>query len=87
MKNVELPQTLEEIERSAFEYCNELKKIVIPSSIKEIYNNVFPKHTMIYYQGTYEDWKLVRKSKNIDQIYVLDENGKEIFDEKHYTKV
>lgn len=87
LQNVELPQTLEVIEHSAFSYCNELTKVVIPSSVKEISYSVFPKNTLIYYQGTYDDWKLVKKSKDIYQTYVLDENGTEIYDGQRYNRV
>ena len=87
MKKVELSQTIEVIEHEAFSYCNELTKIVIPSSVKEISYSVFPIYTMIYYQGTYDDWKLVKKSKDISQIYVLDENGTEIYDGQRYNRV
>ena len=87
LKKVELSQTIEVIEHEAFSYCNELTKIVIPSSVKEISYSVFPIYTMIYYQGTYDDWKLVKKSKDISQIYELDENGTEIYVGQRYNRV
>lgn len=87
LESVEIPDSVTIIENEVFSICRSLENIILPSSVTYIGYSAFDRYTKIYYQGSYDNWVKVEKKNIASLVYVLDENGQEIFEGKKYTLV
>ena len=85
LEKVDIPYGVEIIRENAFEYCPSLSKVIIPSSLKEIGDNVVSRNTIVYYQGTHEQWDKIKKGKIDYIVYVLCENGRTLYEGNRYS--
>ena len=61
IENIVIGDGITSIGAYAFYYCDNLKFVTIPSSVKNVYDNAFDYSTVlaVYYSGTKEDWNKV----------------------------
>ncbi len=77
LAEISIPQGVKKLSRNIFANCKGLKCIYLPTSIEEIDKDTFRTldSTIIYYQGTQEDWETLAKDlKNTDSIQVYCKN-------------
>lgn len=68
IKRVNVPEGITTINKSAFAMCQDLEKICLPSSLKEIQDDAFGddlKLSVIYYNGTKKDWYNIKSYPNM----------------------
>lgn len=69
-----IPYGTESIGKEAFSGCHALATVVLPVTLKELGDDVFegcPPHMMIYYEGTVDEWKQIKKDESeFDNIAV-----------------
>ena len=87
LEKIELPNSIHTIEKEAFKYCPALAKVMLPSNLKEIGSDAFNYTTILYYQGTLAQWKKIKKSNDNYKVYVLDENGRTLYEGNRYFLV
>jgi hypothetical protein len=69
LTSVSFPDGLRSIENYAFSGCESLEKITLPKSLKAIGDGVFAgcdKLSVIYYEGTKQEWEAIEKHYNWD---------------------
>ena len=69
-----IPYGTESIGKEAFSGCPALATVVLPVTLKELGDDVFegcPPHMMIYYEGTVDEWRQIKKDESeFDNIAV-----------------
>jgi len=94
LENVILQEEVEIIGNNAFDNSS-IKTLVLPRSIKSIYNNFFgDKFSSLYYNGTVEDWSKIEfvgdtlysnPMMSAKHFYILDSNGEIEYNELKYS--